>query len=125
MSAPAAVSAPAALERAALPVLALGGGRDVPPDLVRAWGAHLPPGSRIEILPDVTHILTRLAFDGDDLRSPAEVATQVDAAVLDAIITWLDEMRARCDHHTQPTRPPYQGTRRSCDRSVTHRGCNG
>jgi pimeloyl-ACP methyl ester carboxylesterase len=73
----AAGSAPQLLERSPLPIPALGGEHDwnVPPEHVHAWDEHLPPDSRIEVLPQLTHILTRLTFDDDDRRAPTELGT--------------------------------------------------
>jgi pimeloyl-ACP methyl ester carboxylesterase len=74
------------------PVLVIGGEHDwnALPEQVRAWESHLGTDSRVEILPGLTHALTRL--DTDDLAAitPDDVGTGLDPSVVDTIATWFD-----------------------------------
>lgn len=74
------------------PVLALGGEHDwnVAPQQVRAWGPHLGGDSRVEIMPGVTHALTRLDTGDPTAITPRDVGTNVDPAVVGRIASWLD-----------------------------------
>jgi pimeloyl-ACP methyl ester carboxylesterase len=84
-------TAPDRLRRSGLPTLALGFEHDtqVPPEQVRAWEPTLPDGSRLEILPELTHVLTRLVLAPDGIM-PEEIGTEVDASVIRTIADWLD-----------------------------------
>jgi alpha-beta hydrolase superfamily lysophospholipase len=73
-------------------VLVLGGGNDwnVPPVQVEAWAPFLDDeDDHLEILPGITHALTRLDEDDPAAITPADVGTQVDPVVVDTIAGWL------------------------------------
>ena len=84
--------APEQLRSADVPVLALGGAYDwnVPPEQVRAWEPHLPEDSSVEILPEITHMLTRLGTDDPATVTPDDVGTTVADSVIETIASWLD-----------------------------------
>ncbi|MFU8840724.1 MAG: alpha/beta hydrolase [Nitriliruptoraceae bacterium] len=84
--------AAARLADAEVPVLVLGGDADwnVAPALVEPWQDRLPADGELEILPDLTHALTRL--DEQDLTrmQPEDVGLEVDERVPARIAAWLD-----------------------------------
>jgi hypothetical protein len=73
-------------------VLVLGGSSDwnVLPEQVEAWQPVLDADDRLEILPGITHALTRLDEDDPAAITPADVGAQVEPVVLDTIAAWLD-----------------------------------
>jgi hypothetical protein len=53
----------------------------------------LPPSTtddHLEILPGITHALTRLDEEDPAAITPADVGTQVEPVVVDTIAGWLD-----------------------------------
>lgn len=70
----------------------LGGEHDwnVPPAQVRAWEPHLGDTDALEILPSLTHALTRLDTDDPAAITADAVGTHVDPSVAEAIAAWLD-----------------------------------
>ena len=85
-------NAPQQLRSTDVPVLALGGEHDwnVPPEQVRAWEPYLPRGSRVEVLPEITHALTRLGTDDPAAVTPEDLGTSVATSVTETIASWLD-----------------------------------
>ncbi|MDO5503328.1 MAG: alpha/beta fold hydrolase [Actinomycetia bacterium] len=83
--------APEQVAGSGVPVLALGGEYDwnVPPEMVQAWEPHLPEGSSVEILPNITHALTYLPTDDPAALSPGDVGEEVDDSVVAALTSWL------------------------------------
>ncbi|MFP4148987.1 MAG: alpha/beta hydrolase [Nitriliruptoraceae bacterium] len=81
------------LPDAEVPVLVLGGGADwnLPPALVEPWREHLPAQGELEILPELTHALTRL--DEQDLTrmEPEDIGLELDPRVPERITAWLEE----------------------------------
>lgn len=89
--------ASARLPDAEVPVLVLSGDADwnVAPALVESWRDRLPPDGELEIMPALTHALTRL--DEQDLTrmQPEDVGLEVDDRVPARIASWLDEVLGR------------------------------
>ena len=79
---------------AEVPVLALSGDADwnVAPALVESWGERLPSEGEVEIMPALTHALTRL--DEQDLTrmEPEDIGLVVDDRVPERVASWLDEV---------------------------------
>jgi alpha-beta hydrolase superfamily lysophospholipase len=75
------------------PVLVLGGTSDwnVLPEQVEAWAPSLDGDQdRLEILPGITHALTRLDEQDPAAITAADVGTQVEPVVIATIADWLD-----------------------------------
>ncbi len=89
--------ASARLPDAEVPVLVLGGDADwnVAPGLVEPWRDRLPPGGELEILPDLTHALTRLTEQDLTRMQPEDVGLEVDERVPERLARWLDEVLGR------------------------------
>lgn len=87
------------LADAEVPVLVLSGDADwnVQPALVEPWRDRLPPDSEVEILPSLTHALTRL--DEQDLTQmeTEDIGLEVDERVPERVAAWLDEVLGRTD----------------------------
>lgn len=84
-------AAPASLEVGEAPVLVLGGGSDlnVLPEQVEAWGPVLTDADELDILPGITHALTRLEVDDPAAITPSDVGLHVDGILIDRIVEWL------------------------------------
>jgi alpha-beta hydrolase superfamily lysophospholipase len=85
-------AAPGHLDATSTPVLVLGGSSDwnVLPEQVEAWEPVLDADDRLEILPGITHALTRLDEEDPAAITTADVGTQVEPVVIDTIAEWLD-----------------------------------
>jgi uncharacterized protein len=88
-------AAPDRIASAEAPVLVLGGEHDwnVPPEQLEGWRPSLGDDDRIEVLPDITHALTRLGTGDPAALTPADVGTQVEPSVVSAVARWLDTVR--------------------------------
>lgn len=84
---------------AEVPVLVLGGEADwnVLPRLVEPWEDLLPASGEVEILPDLTHALTRLEEQDLTRMEPEDLGLEVDERVPERITTWLDEVLTEGD----------------------------
>jgi alpha-beta hydrolase superfamily lysophospholipase len=86
-------AAPDQLAATSTPVLVLGGTSDwnVLPGQVEAWAPSLDGDQdRLEILPGITHALTRLDEQDPAAITAADVGTQVEPVVIATIADWLD-----------------------------------
>jgi alpha-beta hydrolase superfamily lysophospholipase len=86
-------AAPDHLAATSTPVLVLGGTSDwnVLPEQVEAWAPSLDGDQdRLEILPGITHALTRLNEQDPAAITAADVGTQVEPVVIATIVDWLD-----------------------------------
>jgi hypothetical protein len=59
---------------------------NVPPPQVEAWAPSLDADDHPEILPGVTHALTRLDEEDPAAITPADVGRQVEPVVVDTIV---------------------------------------
>lgn len=84
-------AAPGRLEAGSAPALVLGGSNDwnVLPEQVEAWAPALSGTGALEILPGITHALTRLEVDDPAAITPADVGTTVDDQVISTVADWL------------------------------------
>lgn len=83
--------APARIAELDIPVVAVGGGQDwnVPPAQVEAWEQYLPAQGEVRMLPGITHPLTRLHTDDVAAITAEDLGTEVDEAVVAALVEWL------------------------------------